>query len=188
MSGDAARRIERATLVLMLSVMLAHSRSADAYRPFDSTDASLAAPGALEVELGPAGFLGSSGERYLTTPSVIANLGLFRDVELVLQGRNCVLLNNIEGVPRDRFVDAGLFLKAVVREGSLQNESGPSLGLELGPLLPTLNAESGFGATAVAIVSQRWSFGTVHLNAVGSLTRAHDAEVFGGLIIEGPYA
>ena len=188
MSWDTSRPNKRAALILVLAVMLAHPRTANAYRPFDTTDATVTGPGELVVELGPVGFLDVSDERYLTAPSVILNLGVFHNLELVLQGRNFVLLNNVQGVPRDRFVDTGLFLKTIIREGSLQNGSGPSLGLELGPLLPTLNAESGFGATAIAIVSQRWSFGTVHLNAVGTLTRAHDAEVFGGLIIEGPYA
>ncbi len=75
-------------------VALAWAPNAAAYRPFDSTDASVAEAGRLEVELGPLGYLAEGQEHFLVAPILIANLGLSRRWELVLQGRhgNCGVL------------------------------------------------------------------------------------------------
>ena len=54
-------------------------------------------------------------------------------------------------------------------------------------MLPDSIGPSGFGATVAGIVSQRWDWGTVHLNVETALTRDQRANVFGGAIIEGPY-
>ena len=43
---------------------------AAAYRPFDGTDASVADPGAFEIELGPAGLLREGSQRTLIAPAV----------------------------------------------------------------------------------------------------------------------
>ncbi|SIO41759.1 hypothetical protein SAMN05443247_05092 [Bradyrhizobium erythrophlei] len=45
---------------------------------------------------------------------------------------------------------------------------------------------SGVGASLAGIVSQRWDWGTIHLNAETALTRDHHADVFLGGSIEGP--
>jgi hypothetical protein len=163
-------------------------RAGWAYRPFDSTDAAVAAPGQVELELGPLGYVANPGRRFLAAPSVILNLGLFSNWELVLQGRHFVLVDGPAGEPRFRLVETGLFLKGVVRRGSLQGGWGPSAATEIGPLLPTLNGDAGVGATAVAIVSQRWTAATIHANGAVSYTRAHNLDLFGGVIVEGPYA
>jgi hypothetical protein len=62
-------------------------------------------------------------------------------------------------------------LKYVLREGALQNKSGPSIATEFGLLLPGINAEPGVGASWAAIVSQRWDWGTTHFNVATSITR-----------------
>jgi hypothetical protein len=59
---------------------------------------------------------------------------------------------------------SGAFLKHVIRPGSLQDQSGPSIAAEFGVLLPDSSGDSRFGASIDAIVSQRWEWGTVHLN------------------------
>src|SRR5262249_57268423 len=46
--------------------------------------------------------------------------------------------------------------------------------------------ETTFGASAAWIVSQRWDWGAIHLNAAAALTRAHHGDIFVGTIIEGP--
>jgi hypothetical protein len=162
--------------------------SASAYRPFDSTDAAVAAAGTFELELGPVAYLRSEGRSFLVAPGFIANIGFVQNWEIVLQGRHFVLLGEIAGEPRLRLVDTGAFLKGVLREGSLQGKGGPSVGLEVGAILPTVNGDAGAGATAIAIVSQRWAAATLHLNLALSWTRAHNFDLFGGAIVEGPYA
>jgi hypothetical protein len=157
-----------------------------AYRPFDSTDAAVAPSGELELELGPVGYLREGDRQFLTAPGVILNLGLFRGWELVLQGRHLVLLGDTAGEPRSRLLDTGLFAKGVLRAGSLQDGRGPSVGIELGPLLPTVNGDTGWGVVGAAILSQRWRPLALHVNAAGALTRAHNFDLFGGLILEGP--
>jgi hypothetical protein len=148
----------------------------------------VAAPGELELELGPIGYLGSARRQFVVTPGAILNLGLFPSWELVLQGRHFIMVDGPTGEPRFRLVETGLFLKGVVRRGSLQGGDGPSAATEVGPLLPTLNGDPGVGATAVGIVSQRWPAATIHVNGAVSYTRAHNLDVFGGLVMEGPYS
>ena len=175
-----------AAIVIFPCIAVALPRPAFAYRPFDSTDAAVAEKGDLELELGPLGFLKTDADRFLVAPAAIFNLGIARDLELVLQGRHFILLDGMAGESRFRLVDTGLFLKGVLREGSLQERHGPSVALELGPLLPTINGESGIGATATLIVSQHWKPVTLHVNGEVTLTRAGNLDLFGGAILEGP--
>jgi hypothetical protein len=74
----------------------------------------------------------------------------------------------------------------VLREGSLQEKPGPSIATEFGVLLPRINGERGTGAVLNGIASQRWDWGTVHLNAQIALTREQHADYFLDIIIEGP--
>ena len=83
--------------------------------------------------------------------------------------------------------DAGALLKYVLRPGVLQDQAGPSIATEFGVLLPDSIGDTGFGARISGIVSQRWDWGTVHLNVSGELTRDQHADVFTGIIIEGPF-
>jgi hypothetical protein len=123
----------------------------------------------------------------LVVPSFIFNLGFVRGWELVAQFRNFVLLGDVPGQSRWRLVDTGVFLKGVLREGSLQGATGPSVATEFGAILPTWHGEPGAGALASGILSQRWDAVTLHLNLAASLSRAERFDLFGGLIVEGPY-
>lgn len=154
-----------------------------AYRPFDGTDAAVAEPGELEVELQPAGVQQEQGTRTLTAPWTVLNFGLNDEWEAVFEGRGETPLSPSG---QTELMMGGASLKHVVVPGSLQDKDGPSVATEFGVLLPDSTGDSGFGASWAGIVSQRWDWGTVHVNAETALTRDHHADVFVGTIIEGP--
>jgi hypothetical protein len=80
-----------------------------------------------------------------------------------------------------------LLVKGILREGVLQEQTGPSVALELGALLPGLPGPDGFGASSTLIVSERWPAATVHVNVEADLSREHHLDLLGGAIVEGPY-
>jgi hypothetical protein len=63
------------------------SSPAWAYRPFDGTDAAVAAPGELEIELQPAGRLRENGSTTLVAPATVFNYGLSEGWEAVFEGQ-----------------------------------------------------------------------------------------------------
>ncbi len=91
------------------------------------------------------------------------------------------------GVGGTSLVGNGAFLKGVLREGVLQEKTGPSVATEFGLLLPGIRDDRGTGASIAGIVSERWEWGTVHLNAAAALTRQQHADLFVGAIVEGPH-
>jgi hypothetical protein len=159
--------------------------AASAYRPFDSTDAAVAAKGELEIELGPVGYLVQGPDEFLVAPSVIFNWGFADRWEAVLEGRNFVQIGGEPRGSRSRVEDIAFSLKSVLREGSLQEKTGLSVATELSALLPSIDGEHGTGAEWAVIVSQRWPDLTVHLNGAVAWTRAHEPGAFGGIILEG---
>jgi hypothetical protein len=174
-----------AILLLALATSLFAS-NAYAYRPFDGTDADVAGLGEFELELGPVHWYSQAGAHYLISPATVLNLGIFRGVELVVDFQNYVGIDEAPGEARDRLLDTDVFLKGVVHRGSVQGESGPSVAAELGPLLPNVNGETGFGASCNVIVSQHWSDFTMHVNSWVELTRgALHLDWFEGVILEG---
>jgi hypothetical protein len=154
-----------------------------AYRPFDGTDAAVAAPGELEIELQPAGRLRENGSTTLVAPATVFNYGLSEGWEAVFEGQGQTPLS--PSGPTS-LTAAGAFLKHVLQPGSLQDKIGPSVATEFGVLLPDSTGSSGVGASLAGIVSQRWDWGTIHLNAETAFTREHHADLFFGGIIEGP--
>jgi len=180
--------MSRRRTIFVLFSALALPMSARAYRPFNSTDAAVAGKGDVEIELGPLGLLEEGSDRSLVAPSVILNWGIAERWELVLEGRHFVHLGSAASEPRLRVQDTALSLKTVLREGSLQEKSSVSVATEVGALLPAINGESGAGAEAAVIASQRWDALSVHLNGAASWTRAHALGLFAGLIAEGPDA
>ena len=160
------------------------SSPASAYRPFDGTDAAVAAPGEMEIELQPAGPRRDDGGTSLLAPVTVINYGFSENWEAVLEGTGQTPLST--GDPPN-LTDAGAFLKHVLRPGSLQDKSGPSVATEFGVLLPDSTGNSGVGASLAGIVSQRWDWGTVHFNAQTALTRDHHGDVFLSTILEGPF-
>lgn len=159
-----------------------------AYRPFDGTDADVAKPGELELELGPVGRIREGGRRFLVAPAVVANFGLSGERELVIEGRREVARQAEPGEAHSALVDDGVFIKQVLRNGVLQDARGPSVAAEYGVLLPDVHGEHGTGLSAAGIVSQRIDAATVHLNGALAATREHEPDVFLGIILEGPYA
>jgi hypothetical protein len=182
------RSQRNAGLVLSPILAMAWSGDALAYRPFDGTDAAIAEPGQVEIELGPAQYLQEGTERTLVAPTVVFNYGLSERWELVLQSEAVHSL--MEESSKTSLVGNGLFLKALVREGSLQGQPGPSIATEFGFLLPGINDDptSGTGGSLAGIVSQQWPWLTVHLNAAVAITRQQTEDAFFGVIVEGPRA
>src|SRR5262245_931964 len=142
--------------------------TAFAYRPFDGTDAAVADPGEMEIELQPAGAKSSGGQKTIVAPATVLNYGFAKDWELVLETRAETPLS--ESGPTV-WSDSGVFLKHVLRPGVLQDQAGPSIATEFGALLPDTIGSNHFGASVAAIISQRWDWGTAHLNIAGALTR-----------------
>src|SRR5262249_11147502 len=145
---------------------------------------AVAKPGEIEIELQPAGAIRRGSESHLIGPAAVVNVGLSKDWEAVFEGRGQFPLSGSED--QAALTDAAAFLKGVLRPGSLQDRPGPSIATEFGVLLPGINAEHAFGASVAGIISQRWDWGTVHLNFATALTREQHADVFVGAIVEGP--
>lgn len=74
----------------------------------------------------------------------------------------------------------------MLRDGVLQEATGPSVATEFGLLLPGIHEEPGVGASWAVIVSQRWPGLTVHLNTQVALTHERRLDLFIGSIFEGP--
>jgi hypothetical protein len=163
--------------------LLACCSSAFAYRPFDGTDAAVAAKGEVEIELQPAGRLRDESGTSLIAPATVFNYGLSENWEAVLEGQGQTPLSPPGPTS---LTAAGAFLKHVLIPGSLQDKTGPSVATEFGVLLPDSTGDSAVGASIAGIVSQRWDWGTIHLNAETALTRDHHGNVFLGTILEGP--
>lgn len=172
----------------MVVTGLAYVPPAAAYRPFDLTDASVADEGEVELEIGPAGHLRSGSSGWWVAPAMVVNIGLGGERELVLEGKRRSTIGGSAEGPRTSLVDTALSLKQVLRAGSLQGKSGPSVASECGFLLPTWHEERGVGAVCAVIASQQWSAGTLHLNGGLSFNRQHHWTRLAGVIVEGPGA
>ncbi len=154
-----------------------------AYRPFDGTDAAVADVHEVEIELQPFGYERSRDQKTLIAPHIIYNYGFIKDWELVLESQ---LETPLSPSGPSTWKESGAFLKHVLRPGSLQDKSGPSIATEFGVLLPDTHGPGGTGASVAAIISQRWDWGTVHLNVEGLWTRDQHAGAFASVILEGP--
>ncbi len=172
----------RGFVLLVLWLLLWVDSPAWAYRPFVSTDAAVADPGYMEIELGYFQFARQRNEDIFSTPKLVLNYGIGDRLEVVGEFA-------VEQVAREdwQLVDAGLFLKAVLKEGVLQDKEGLSVALEAGPLLPSTTGEDGVGFEATGIVSGRLQPLTYHVNFGGGVDRV-DARPFAlwGLITELP--
>jgi hypothetical protein len=153
------------------------------YRPFVSTDAAVVDPHEVEIELGYFTLERAEGENTFTVPRLVLNYGLLKAVEIV--GELSIQRSSLGDVD---VVDAGLFLKAVLKEGVLQGKDGISFAVEAGPLLPsTVPGERKFGFEGIGSLSGTLSPFTYHVNLGGGVQRA-DGEPFAiwGVIGEFP--
>ena len=179
----------RATLRLTAGFALLVSCSAwrplaFAYRPFDTTDAAVAEPKEIEIELEPVGYLQDGTDRTVIAPAIVFNYGVAESWELVVEGQG---EHPVTGESRSsRVVGNGVFLKGVLRDGVLQEKRGISIATEFGALLPGINGDSGVGASMAGIGSLRTNGLTIHLNANVSVTRQGNPDLFLGTIVEGP--
>jgi hypothetical protein len=180
------RRLLRGAVV---AAGVTFAADASAYRPFDGTDAEVAAFGDFELELGPVHWYSQSGQHYVIAPAAILNLGILPRVELVVDLQNFVGIDVPAGHPRDQLVNNDVLLKSVLIPGVLQGKgTGPSMALEVGPLTPGVQGQNGFGLSANAIVTQRWGDFVMHVDSWFQLTRSDlHADWFEGVILEGEY-
>lgn len=173
------------TRIIICGAILAMcSTTALAYRPFDGTDANVANPGELELELGYLGYLREGQSNSVIAPAAVINIGLEEDRELILEGRVKTQLRDQADTRRTVLDNVAFSFKQVHRSGVLQDRAGPSIASECGVLLPSLQGEK-IGATCDAILSQRWSAATVHFNVALTRNREGNWEQFAGGIFEG---
>jgi hypothetical protein len=176
----------RAVTALALTSMLAcWCGAAQAFRPFDGTDAAVAETGEVEIELGPAEYLREGSERVLFAPELRLNYGFMPNWEATIEGEVAhALAGNVRGTS---LVGNIASLKGVLREGSLQEKPGPSVATEFDVLLPGIRDEHGTGISLTGIVSQQWRWVTVHFNTAAALMREQHGDLFLDTIIEGPH-
>jgi hypothetical protein len=195
-SCDARNRIECAAvpscipawLLAMATLLIASPVLA--YRPFDGTDADTAELGHFELELGPAHYYRLGSQNFLIAPATVLNLGILKNTELVIDANDFVALGPLTpGVSRVSLQGDDVLLKHTFREGTLQEKTGVSIAAEGGVLTPEINVpgQAGVGASLDVITSYRWSWGTVHWNEWFELTRDTHADLFTGVILEGPH-
>jgi hypothetical protein len=140
--GVSAGAMRRTATLLSLAATRS-SAAALAYRPFDGTDAAVADPGEIEIELARAGYLREGPEHTLIAPAARFNYGVAPAWEAVLEGQAGHGLS--ASARRSRLVGNAALLKHVLREGSLQDSPGPSIATEFGLLLPGISDEPGLG-------------------------------------------
>ena len=156
---------------------------AQAYRPFDLTDADVARRHHFEIEFAPAEFVSEGAEHTMRAPKLVLNYGFGAGREVTLEGANRIAMRPAPGERRARLDDVGASFKQVLRRGSLQDASGVSLATEDAILLPGPD-EIHAGASAILIASSESERGSAHLNAeVARLPEGRDL-VAGGLILE----
>ena len=124
----------RITAIAASALAVLCCNEAAAYRPFDGTDAAVAEPDTVEVELGPAEYVHQGDERLLIAPNVRLNYGVAKGWEAVLEGQTA---HGLSAAARHTSqIENGFFLKGVLREGALQDQPGPSIAAEFGVILP----------------------------------------------------
>jgi len=173
-------------MTLLSGLLLA--RRADAYRPFDGTDADVAELGTFELELGPTHYYRQGSQNYLLVPATVLNFGVLEGTEIVIDAQDRLAIGKLgAGVPRFAFADDDVLVKHTFRDGILQGKTGVSIAAEGGLLTPEVNGTDSIGASIDVITSYRWSFGTIHWNEWFELTREHYANLYTGVILEGPF-
>ena len=116
---------------VVIAALLCGSR-AEAYRPFDGTDADVAEP-APELEMGPVHWYDRGGQQYLLAPVTVLNFGILPGTELVIDFRGSLALDRSMVARARRCSTGDIVVKHVLRKGTLQGSRSlalpPSLGL-----------------------------------------------------------
>jgi hypothetical protein len=179
-------RVALETEVLLVFFIVIISPSAGfAYRPFISTDAAVADAKETEIEFGYFNLERDKGSNTFLVPTVVLNYGAIHNLEVV--GEFAVEEPSRGPV---RLGDPALSLKAVVKEGVLQDTAGVSIAVEAGPLLPSTNKEENqFGFKGIGILSGKLGAVIYHVNLGGGVDRAENNPfVIWGMIAELPVA
>jgi hypothetical protein len=162
--------------------MLLAAEPAWCYRPYDSTDADVASDGEIEVEFGFT--LSRMAEADVRGWGLVLNHGLGGDRELVVEGART--RTEVSDFPaQTSFSDVALSLKQVVRRGTLQEQSGASVAVECGTLIPVAPDENNLGGECALIASQAMSMMSLHLSAAVSYGAGRTWRRSVGLIVEG---
>src|SRR5215831_7560684 len=150
----------------LLLVGLIAPTSSWAYRPFIATDAAVADPKEVEIELGYFTLERENGEAV---------------AEFAVERTSNAGLN---------LIDPALSLKWVLKEGVLQEKEGVSLAIEAGLLLPSTEpGQRHFGFEGVGIASAKLGPTTFHVNGgLGIQRSAGDVVGIWGVIGELPIA
>jgi len=168
-------------LVIVVGV-LGVSTSAYAYRPFDGTDADVSGTSEIELETGPIGYLYTQHDAALVFANTVFNYGFMPRWELVIQG---VGVWGLDVALPPRFLNGGVFVKHVLREGSLQDRFGLSLAAETGVLVPTTDPNASDGGVYMGfIASNAWKELIMHLNVSFARSTDRQPDVFLGSIFE----
>lgn len=169
-------------LLLLFALTFLFPAAAFAYRPFVSTDAAVADVHEIEIELGTFNLERETRRSNFIVPSVVLNYGFLPRVEAVAE-----FVVREDARDRARVGDAAISLKAVVREGVLQEKDGPSFALEAGPLLPGGAAdERRAGFKGLAVLSGSLAPIIWHVNLGGGVNRQSRGFLDWGLIGEWP--
>jgi hypothetical protein len=169
--------LRRAGRLWGVFLLLLASSNGWAYRPFFSTDAAVTDPQEEEIELGYFTLDQAQGKQTFTLPSLVLSYGLRRDIEVL--GEFAVARDPTGAL---NIVDPGLFARAILKEGVLQEEEGPSVAVEVGPLLPSTRPdERHVGFKAIGIVSGQVEPFTLHVNVGGGSdrTKARPSGIWG---------
>ena len=169
------------SVALVALVTCSWPRDVWGYRPFDGTDADVAAPEEVEIEVGPAGYQRRRAAQSWIAPALVLNYGVAPGFEAVLEGRQQWA---VQGPRQGELNDVALSLKSLLRRGSLQASRGVSVALESGLLLP--GSERRLGVHVASIFSWQWPALTLHFNLGNDLLTSFDYTMTGGVIVEGP--
>jgi hypothetical protein len=169
----------------MAAIVLCWCSIAQAYRPFDGTDAAVADTGEVEIELGPTEYMHEAQDNVLFAPDLRINYGFAPDWEATIEGELTHALG--PDIPGTSLVGNIASLKTVLHEGSLQEKPGPSIATEFDLLLPDVHDQPGTGVGLIGIVSQQWSWATIHLNIEAAVTRDQHVDYIVDTIFEGPH-
>lgn len=182
----------RSSSLGLLLLITAPASVAQAYL-IDANDARVVEHGTMELELQPIGYLQTligDEEHYLVAPSAQIYWGLAEGWDLLFLTRGFGLLDDAMGESPYALAEQMLAFRAMLRDGRYSDEEaeGPSVTLQVGALLPGVEAETGVGATLALLFAQQWDAGTLHLNVWTNLTQDRTFELFLSAVIEGPLA
>ncbi|MBI4971702.1 MAG: hypothetical protein HZB37_09590 [Planctomycetes bacterium] len=180
------KNIAKSTTIFLV-FLLTYQYTAFAYRPFVSTDASVAEKGKADIELGMFDISSQDDNKEIKVPSLRLNYGFIKNWEFVYESDLQIYASqearNVE------LIEPAAFFQGIIREGILQKAAGPSFSIEFGTLLPsTVKNERSAGLEGIAIVSlEFWKF-LFHVNLGMEFDRKDfDPGIIWGTIMEYPF-